>query len=366
MVSCFKKSENHQTPSKQSQNQGVKFAKRFNLTIEANVTTVTVDRPSQNNKRSLKYILTSDLKTNYAQDGNVFTWHLNQPIKRIICTSTTHLPYLEILGVDSSLVGFPQTKFVYSPKLRSRIENGSVAEVGQDADLNIEKILALNPDIVMAFSSGSESRQLIKLRELGITVVMNADYLETTVLGRAEWIKFIAAFFNKSREAHEYFDQLVIRYNSLKQMTDTINRPGVMTGIVYGGNWFLAGGKNHIAGLIHDAGGKYLWADDQEEGWLNLDFEAVYSRAANADIWIGAADFKTLNELARADARYRDFKAYQNGQVFAYNARVNQYGANDYFESGVAKPDLLLKDHIKMIHPELLPDCQLYYYRQLE
>ena len=97
-----------------------------------------------------------------------------------------------------------------------------------------------------------------------------------------------------------------------------------------------------------------------------MDFEAVYSRAANADIWIGAADFKTLNELARADARYRDFKAYQNGQVFAYNARVNQYGANDYFESGVAKPDLLLKDHIKMIHPELLPDYQLYYYRQLE
>lgn len=288
------------------------------------------------------------------------------PLKSIVCNSTSHLVLLEALGLENTLKGFAQTKYIYSEKINTLVDYGQVQEVGINAKMNVEKILEINPDAVIAFNAGQENKQLTKLKKLDINVIINADYMEKSLLGRAEWLKFIALFFDKEKEANEYFNQLTTRYDSLLIITKTIDKPTVLSGIVYGDTWFMPAGKNYNAKLINDAGGQYMWQDDSGVGWLNLDFEVVYDKAAKVDYWIGVADFKSLADLKNADARYADFDAFKKGNVYTYTARVNVAGANDYFESGNINPDLILADHIKILHSELLPDYELTYYRKLK
>lgn len=366
-LSCQKRGAGTEGPSEAIQSGGVTVthASRFQITYGNGYKVLTVDRPWQGSERPLKYYLKQKGEEGAlpVEDADVV---IDIPVTKLICTSTTHTAFLESLEVGQTLVGFPQTQFLYSPALRSRLGEGYIEEVGVESDLNIEKILAIDPDFVMGFSSGSESGQLAKLRELGVPVVMNADYLETSVLGRAEWIKFVGAFVNKEVEAEMIFEEVASRYDSLLRVVQGVDSPKVYSGLMYGGSWYMSGGNNHVAKLIEDAGGEYLWADSNESGWLNLDFEVVYARAVNADIWIGAADFVSLASLQDADPRYADFDAFKRGNVYAYVGKIGETGANDYFESAIIRPDILLADHIKMIHPELMPDYELYYYRKLQ
>jgi len=326
---------------------------------------VVLNNPWQGSNKAITYVLrhiTTAINDSIAHLGE----EIIIPLESIVCNSTSHLILLEVLGLENKLKGFAQTKYVYSDKINALIDFGKVTEVGIDAKMNVEKILEINPDAVMAFNAGQEDKQLTKLKELGIGVLMNADYMEKSLLGRAEWLKYVALFFDKEKEANEYFDQLMIRYDSLIHLVQTTDKPTVMSGTVYGSTWFMPAGKNYNAKLISDAGGQYMWHDDKGTGWLNLDFEVVYEKAAKAGYWIGAADFKSLVDLESVDARYADFEAFKNGNIYSYTARINAAGANDYFESGNVNPDFILADHIKILHPELLPDYELYYYKRLE
>lgn len=286
--------------------------------------------------------------------------------ERIIVTSTTHLPYLELLGIEDRLVGFPNTKYISSQKIRKRMESGQITDLGPDGNLNLELVLSLQPDAVFAFDMGSESTSLDKLAEAGIPVIYNADYLETSALGRAEWIKFFGAFFHKENEADSIFNQIATVYDSLRAMTTKVDqRPTILSGVLYGDIWYLPGGQNWASGFFQDAGGNYLWANDPTSGWLELSFESVFDKARNADFWIGTSTFNTKEELKGQDARYEDFKAFEENEVYNYNKRLNAYGSYDFFESGYARPDLVLADMIKILHPELLPNYTTYYYERL-
>jgi len=363
-VACQKISDNKQN-SIATNLSNPSYASRFTVRNHENDIILILDQPWQGSKSSIKYYLYKDsLPNKVGLEDHVF---IKVPIQSMASTSTTHLGLLEVLKADDLLTGFAQTRFIYTQKINNQVSSGAVIEIGNESGLNVESILALQPDILMAFNSGSENKQLKTLQELGVTVVMNADYLEASVLGRAEWIKFIGYFVGKTNEANRYFLDLVIRYDSLKsQVSNAANRPTVLSGTMYGSTWFLPGGKNYNAQLLDDAGSQYLWKSDSSSGWLNLDFEAVYERGWDADIWIGVADFKNLEELKNSDSRYADFRAFQAGQVYTYTNRVNGRGGSDYFESGNIHPDKLLADHIKMLHPKLLPDYQLYYYKRLE
>lgn len=288
------------------------------------------------------------------------------PIEKVVCNSTSQIVLLEKLELLDKLKGFPQTQYIYSPDILDRVKDGRILEVGVEAKLNIESILGLNPDAMMAFNTGKENRQLSRLEELGIPVVINADYMETSALGKAEWIKFMSVFYDKEELAKTYFNDLVTRYESLKAKVKGLAPVSVFSGTLYGGTWYMPGGQNYGALLLSESGGDYLWSDDTNTGWLNIPFESVYERAHAANKWIGASNFKNLEALAEADSRYADFEAFKNKSVYSYLNRVNEVGANDYFESGTINPDLILADHIKILHPELLPDYELYYYKRLE
>lgn len=286
--------------------------------------------------------------------------------ERIICTSTTHLHGIELLGLEDRLVGFANVNYISSEKIRKRVADGHITDVGGDGSLNLELIIGLQPDLVIAFDAMGNSDDLQRIAAAGIPVVLNADFMEASALGRAEWIKFFGLLLNKKVMADSLFKQIEKDYLALRNLTkDVKQRPIVLSGNVYGDTWFMPGGKNNFAKLFDDAGGRYVWEQDSTTSWLELSFESVFDQARGTDFWIGMGSFASLDEIATQDTRYTDFVAYEKGKVFNYDNRQVPNGGNDFFESGYMRPDLVLADLICIIHPELLPDHELYYYRKL-
>ncbi|RED99394.1 ABC transporter substrate-binding protein [Marinoscillum furvescens] len=294
------------------------------------------------------------------------SYSLGKSPQRVVVTSTTHLPYLELLGLTDRLVGFPGTQYISSPAFRQQVASGAITELGPDGNINLELLISLNPDVVFAFDMGSESTTLDKITESGIPVVYNADYLESSALGRAEWIKFFGAYFDKEKAADSIFNHITNRYDSLQHLaSQAAIHPTLLSGVLYGDVWFMPGGQNWAAEFYRDAGGEYLWADDSTSGWLEISFESVFNKARHADYWIGTSTFNTREELLSQDARYGDFAAFQNDRVYNYSKRRSPSGGYDFFESGYARPDRVLADLIAILHPELLPDYETYYFEKL-
>ncbi len=295
------------------------------------------------------------------------TLALTETPKTVVVTSTTHLPYLELLGLGDRLVGFPGLAYIYSPYFISRTEAGHITELGPDQGLNLELLFALQPDLVIAFDMGSESVYLDKLGQANIPILYNSDFLEPNLLARAEWIKVFGAIFNKQAEADSIFSQIATSYTKLaSKAMKKQNQPTVFSGIMYGDAWFLPGGSNGSAQLFADAGASYLWNDSDDPGWLELSFESVYEKAGQAEYWLGIGSVKTQEELKSLNSRYIEFEAFKTGNLYNYTKRIGPNGGFDYFESGYARPDLILGDLIAIFHSDLLPDHEFTYFQQLK
>jgi len=293
-------------------------------------------------------------------------FRLDQPLKRVVCTSTSHLPYFEMLEAEEVVVGFPNANFISSANFINQIENGSIKDLGNGQSLNIELLIGLKPDAVIGFDAGGESNSLDKIEKLGIPIIYNSDYLEPTPLGRAEYIKFFGALLGKEKRADSIFQSIEKNYKSLTQMTQTIERkPTILSGITYGDTWYLPGGQNWAAQFYLDAGGDYLWKDSEPSGSLELSFEAVYEKGVDAEYWIGVGTFNTLEELKGHDDRYANFSPFQNQMVFTYNKKTGPNGGIDFFESAYSRPDVVLSDLIKVLHPLLLPNYETVYFQRL-
>lgn len=342
----------------------LKYATGFQVRYDGQSKYVTVPAPYQGATKGFTYLLVPNDVPVPAHEPNVRV--ITIPIQSIVCTSTSHIPLLDYLNETQSLTGFPSLDYISSPRMRERIDAGQVTELGIDKGLNMERLVALNPGIVMGYAMSSDYGQFKKIEELGIPVVINAEYLENHPLGRAEWIKFVALFFNKEKQADSVFQLIEKTYLRLKDQTSTTaNRPTVMSGVVYGDTWFLPGGQNYAAQLLKDAGCKYIWNDDLSKGYLELSFEAVYQKAHQADLWIGVASFTSLKEIKQTDVRYQRFKSFQTQQVYSYDARKGAKGGSEYLELGYMRPDLILRDLVQIAHPELASGDSLYFHRRL-
>jgi iron complex transport system substrate-binding protein len=274
---------------------------------------------------------------------------------------------LDYINETEALVGFPTTDYISSEKMRKRVDQGLVTDLGVDKGMNLELLYALKPDLVMSYTMTGDLGQLKKIKELNIPVVINAEYLEKHPLGRAEWIKFMALFFDKEKEADSVFNEIESNYNKTKQLVEnSLTQPTVLSGIVYGEAWFMPGGKNYATHLLADAGADYLWKETDTNGFLELSFESVYEKAKSADLWIGVGSFSSLDEIKAADSRYALFKPFTDKQVYTYNGRKGAKGGSEFLELGYLRPDLILKDLVKIAHPKLLPDYDLFFYRRLE
>ncbi|MCP4461079.1 MAG: ABC transporter substrate-binding protein [Cytophagales bacterium] len=294
-------------------------------------------------------------------------YKLEKPFKKIVCTSTSHLPFFEMLGKEETVIGFPNVNYISSEVFRERAAEGLIADLGSDASINLELLLSLQPDAVIAFDSGGGSGNLDKITEAGIPVIYNSDFLETSPLGRAEWIKFFGALLDEEKRADSIFSVIEKEYTRLAELgKGTNNKPTVLNGVVYGDTWFMPGGRNWASVFYENAGGKYLWADDTTTSWLELSFESVFDKGRQAEFWIGTSSFNSKGEMLAAEGRYEDFEPFTENRVYNYSKKRTSAGAYDFFESAYARPDLVLADLIKILHPELLPEYETVYFEKLK
>lgn len=289
------------------------------------------------------------------------------PVKRVIALSTTYLSSIEVLGESDSLIGVSAFKHINSPTIIRRIETGAMVELGSGSSINVEKIVASNPDVVFATALGNGNEIHPVLDRFGVFAALSSAWLETSALGRAEWIKYYAAFYDKLEEAESFFDGIEHDYNALCERTSLVkHRPTVLCNAPWGGTWYVPGGNSYVARMIEDAGGNYLWRDNPMIGSAPLDYESVYSRGIEAEFWINTMQFDTIESLCGSDERFLEFRSVVDGSVFNNTRRLNSQGGNDLWERGVVHPEEVLADLIAILHPELLPDHEQVYYRKLQ
>lgn len=289
------------------------------------------------------------------------------PLQSLAVTSTSHLPHLELLGEGKVLTGFPGLDLISSEYFRNHIEQGFIRDIGHENGLNKEQLIDLMPEMVMGYTLGNNLDSYYDLRRLGIPVVFNAEYLEESPLGRAEWIKVMAAFFNKEAVADSIFSAIELRYMELKKLAEgQPKQPTIISGLMYGDTWFAPGGTSWVAQFFSDAGGQYLWKERQQSGSLEISFETMLDKGQSADKWIGIADFKTKSMLTASQSRYQYFKAFQDDELYTYTKMQGEKGGNAYLELGYARPDLVLADIIYILHPDLLPDYETLFFEKLK
>lgn len=344
------------------------LAQTENFSIEYfnNYKIVTIATPYPGAAESVEYVLVQCGTP--APDGFLDEQIIEVPVQAIVTMSTSYLPFLDELGLLDRLVGLDDATYVSNPTVLKMAEEGKLTMLGYGSGVNVEKALELAPDLIMTYGSGAPDYDAHPvLIEAGLKVALNAEWMDTSPLGRAEWGKFIAAFFNKEADAEALFAEKAQKYEELKALAAGVTeKPTVFTGTAYQGTWNVPGGNSFAAAFLKDAGADYLWADDTSTGSLPFAFEAIFEKAKDADYWLNVGFFFTLADVLAADARYADFAAYKNGNVWNNDAKTSPAGGNDYYESAVAHPEIVLADLIKIFHPDLLPDHELVYYRQLK
>lgn len=345
----------------------LKYAEGFRVDYFDGYKVVTVVVPGSETGETLQYLLVQ--RGRKSPGGYEGAPMIRIPVRALITTSTTHLPHIEKLDELESLVAVDNVRFVSSEAVRQRFAEGGIAEVGRGKSIDMERVLVLRPDIVM-IDAPSQDNAYHSLRQAGVTAVVNAAYAEPTLLGRVEWLKFAGAFFNKENLAAAQFDSIAARYDARKSLTAGLQsdkKPTVFVGSLWRGTWFMSGGKSYPAQLLEDAGANYLWGGNESRRSLKLDFESVYEMAHDADFWITMRnEWRSLGDVVAADERYGNFRVFETGNVFNANARLSASGGNDYWETGLIEPDVLLADIIKILHPDLVQDHQLKYYRKLD
>ena len=343
----------------------VKYATGFSVARHDGYTEVVVKNPWRGAERAFRYLLVRHRAQLPVDPGDAQV--VRVPVRRLISLSTTTLGHLEALNAVDRLIGVSNARHVNTSSVLARIGSGDAVEVGGDADLNLEMVLNAEPDLVLAYGTGRPEYDVHpKLIQAGIPVALSSGYMEQTPLGRCEWIKFVALFLDEEERAERVFAEVAGRYEALAEKARAeCPRPTVLVGSNRGGTWFVPGGKSYVATLVADAGARYLWADDGTAGSLPLDFEVVLEKAQDASFWLNPGDWDGADRVVRADARYAAFEALQNGRVYSNNARLNTYGGNDYWETGSAKPHLVLADLVRIFHPRLAPKHTLIWYRRL-
>lgn len=291
------------------------------------------------------------------------------PVKQIGSMSTTHIGMFEMLNALDNLKGVETGTYISSPKVHDLIAQEKVLELAPAGMLNTEITIASGIDVLLGVGyPNSQNDSYQELENAGIPVLLNADWQELNLLGRAEWVKVLALLLNKEQEVNEAFSEIENEYNEVLQLVENKVEQGPMTitGIAQGDAWFVAGGRSFGYHVLEIAKVNYPWSNDESTGSLKLDFETVYEHGLKADFWMVPGSAKTLEDILQRDERYKDFKSFKQKQIYNIFGRYTEGGGNDYYESGIVNPQVVLKDVVRIFHPELLPNHQLVYYAQLQ
>ena len=358
LLSCNNKKQTEKNQIKTENN--LKYAKGFEIQYFENYKKLIIKKPYQGAAESFEYIL-----TNSASHNDLNT--IQTPVESIVVTSTTHIPMLELLNIEHKLVGYPNTKYISSKRTRALIDEGKVIDLGNEENINTELLLDLKPDIVIGFSINSNNKMFATIEKMNIPVILNGAWLEETPLGRAEWIKLFGVLFNKEKEADSIFSTIEKNYLEAKKIALNAERiPTIISGGLFKDIWNLPAGESFEATFLADANTNYLWKDAKGTGSLSLNIENVFEKGHDAEIWISPSFYTSLEQLKSANDIYPKFKAFKNDHIYTFVNKKGTTGGLLYFELAPSRPDLVLKDLIKIGHPELLPDYTFTFFEKLK
>ncbi|AMJ65289.1 ABC transporter substrate-binding protein [Hymenobacter sp. PAMC 26628] len=345
----------------------VQYAKGFTISYVAGGKLVTILSPFEQKTTATRYLLVprgAARPAGYA-DAHV----IETPLRSLVALSSMHVALADFLGAADLVVGLGSFKYASAVPVRQRIAAGKIYEVGQGKELNNEQLVAQHPDLVMATGWPGESLARFQtLEAAGVPVMINSEWVETTPLARAEWVKVLAALLNKEDLVNQKFGQVARSYHRLAALGHhATQRPKVVVGLPFKDVWYVPDADSYLTQFLRDAGCTYAWDQTRApSGSLALSFETVAPVALAADYWLQTGTAMAKADIVAQDARYAAFAPFKTGQVYNNNRRTNAQGSNDYWESGAVRPDLVLSDLIKILHPELLPAWQLYYYQWLK
>ena len=348
----------------------IRYAKGFTLEYHDGYKVLQVLTPWRDARVTFTYILVP--RGRKVPDVPPRAMVVETPVRRMAAATTGCIPFLPLLHVEEALVGFSGCKHLSTPEIAEMVRQKKITEIGigeggMAITLNMEQLYVLQPEMVVVYGTGLPEYDLHpKLMEAGFKTVIFSSYMETVPLGRTEWIKFIAAFFDKEAEAEKLFNEIARQYETeAARVSNPAHRPTVFSAIPYRGMMYVPGGGSYTAGFVRDAGADYMWRDDTSLGAMPLNVENIIERAREADIWLEPGACRSLSELEGVDERFSVFKAFRTGRVYNNDAKLGPNGGNDFWETGEVRPDLVLKDLISIFHPDLLPSYQRIWYRQL-
>lgn len=290
------------------------------------------------------------------------------PIKSVMVIPTSVIAYLDELNSIDKITGISQPDFIFNEKVHSKLNQKEIEVIGTFNEIFIEKVLMQQPDVFISTSSPTLAKFHELLKKQNIKVLLIDEYEELNPLAKAEYIKLMGILVGKEKEGETIFSEIEKNYLEIQNRVKNSSEipPKILTNHMYGDVWYMPAGESFQSILFEEAGGNYLWASSAGKGALNLSFETVFEKANDADIWMNAGDFPSKAALLASYPNYSWFKSFQNGNIYNWNKRKSTTGANDYFETGTARPDWVLKDLAAIFHPELFPGHELFFYEKLE
>ena len=340
----------------------MKYSSLLQIVKHADYTVVTIRNPWDTLKVLHTYLLADREKPlpEHLPEGTV----VRTPLQKSVIYSSIHCSLWSELDELKGIGGVCGLEYIKLPQILEGCRNGSIVNVGNSMNPDIERIIDLRPDAIL-FSPFENSGGYGRVGKLNIPIIECADYMETSALGRAEWMRLYGLLLGKEAQADSLFAGIEKEYLTLTQQVKSQNlkRPTVISEMKNSSAWYIPGGNSTMGRLYQDAGADYVFASLSNSGSVPLAFETVFDRGGNADIWLikyNQPQDKTYSELERDYAPYARFKAFQDRKVYGCNTNHVPF-----YEESPFHPELLLKDLIKIFHPELLPDYDLKYFSNL-
>lgn len=286
------------------------------------------------------------------------------PVRRAGVATAVHCGLIDELGCGDAIVGVCEKQYIDLPVVSQGLANGSIADFGNGMNPNIECIMDVAPDVLL-LTPFEHSGGYGRVERLDIPIVECAEYMETSPLARAEWIRFYGELFGVETVADSIFSTVEQNYNALCSLAVTsAERPRILSELPYGGQWFVPCGGSTMGIMYRDAAAEYVFADREGSGSVALAFESVLDAAGEADVWLikyNSSQPLTYKQLAADFQPYTLFRAWQQRHIFGCDLAHSHF-----YEQTPFHPDHLLRDIIAILHPELLPGYETVYFHSLE
>lgn len=288
------------------------------------------------------------------------------PFKRVILLNASLVGYLTQLGLEDKIIGVSSPQYIYTEKIHQRLKAGKIQNVGNEQKYNVEKIIALKPDVILTNYIATFENTYQLLKKNGIKIIFFNEYLERNPLEKSAYLKVFGKLFGVEKKADSLYTAIADHYNHLKnRAAKASSKPTIIANEMYGNQWFVPGGQSFAAQYFKAANAQYPWANTTETGNFPVSFEQVVAKSEKAKYWVNLSDYPNKQSLLALNPAYKYLNPFKNGKVYTLGGRTKG-SSNDYFESGVVRADLILKDYINIFHPGLLQDSALVYMKEIK